>query len=109
MEFCLHTRLCSDVLFNMDANRNIKISKFQKMVYRVVAEIPRGQTITYKEVAVAIGKPLACRAVGNALNKNYNKSVPCHRVVRSNGQPGGFNRGSDAKIKLLTREGAILE
>lgn len=85
------------------------LTDFQKKVYTVVAKIPKGNTMTYQEVAVAVGKPRACRAVGNALNKNpFAPRVPCHRVVRSDGTPGGFARGTRAKLQLLKLEGVVL-
>ncbi len=80
---------------------------FTQRVYKVVAEISKGRTLTYKEVAKRAGSPNAFRAVGNILNKNYNPSVPCHRVIKSNGDLGGYNRGRRIKIKLLRSEGAI--
>lgn len=84
------------------------ITDFQKKVYNVVSRIPRGKIMTYKEVAISIGNPRASRAVGNALNKNpFAPKVPCHRVVRSNGQVGGFAWGSKKKIELLKKEGAL--
>ncbi len=63
--------------------------------------------MTYGQVAMAMGSPGASRAVGNALNKNRNKDVPCHRVVKSDGSIGGFAWGSSAKREILEREGAI--
>lgn len=78
---------------------------FTEKVYKVVAEIPKGRTLTYKEVAKLAGSPRAFRAVGNILNKNYNHKIPCHRVVKSNGDLGGYNRGRRTKIKLLRSEG----
>lgn len=84
------------------------ITPFQLAVYRVVAKIPRGSTMTYAEVAQAIGKPRAARAVGNALNKNpFAPRVPCHRVIRSDGTLGGFASGTAAKRALLRREGVV--
>ncbi len=81
---------------------------FTEKVYAVVAKIPRGKTMTYKEVARRAGNALAARAVGNIMNKNPDtKKVPCHRVVRSDGDTGGYARGRKAKIMLLRREGAI--
>lgn len=80
---------------------------FQSKVYEVVTQIPKGQTLTYKEVAAKVGSPGAYRAVGSVLKKNYNPSIPCHRVVKSNGQPGEYNRGISNKIALLLAEGAI--
>ncbi len=81
------------------------MTKFQQKVYNFVKTIPKGQTRTYKEVAIAIGKPKAYRAVGNALNKNpFAPIVPCHRVIRSNGEIGGFASGTLKKVKLLKDE-----
>ena len=80
------------------------ISEFCYLVYSIVAKIPMGQTMTYKQVAVAIGNPRAYRAVGNALNKNYDLGIPCHRVIRSDGKIRGYNRGDDNKAELLQRE-----
>lgn len=79
-------------------------SSFMSKVFAVVAKIPKGKTMTYKEVAKKMGSPGAYRAVGNALNKNRDPNVPCHRVIRSDGSVGGFNRGSEAKRKLLESE-----
>lgn len=61
--------------------------------------------MTYGEVAAAAGRPGAARAVGNILNKNYDQSIPCHRVVRSDGTPGGYNRGLQRKVLKLKTEG----
>jgi len=77
---------------------------FADMVYQVVKRIPEGKTLTYKQVAIKAGRPLAFRAVGNILNKNYDKNIPCHRVIRSDGKTGGYNRGSLSKIKILKKE-----
>ncbi|MCI0542689.1 MGMT family protein [bacterium] len=78
---------------------------FSQKVLAVVSKIPRGKTMTYKQVAKVAGSPKAFRAVGNILNKNYNKEIPCHRVIRSDGNTGGWNRGARAKKKLLMQEG----
>lgn len=83
------------------------MTDFAKIVYRIVQKIPKGRTLSYKEVAVLAGSPLAYRAVGNILNKNYNSKIPCHRVIHSIGTPGGYNRGVKNKIKLLKKEKAI--
>ncbi len=80
---------------------------FQEQVYRVVKKIPKGKVLTYKEVARGAGKPLAFRAVGNILNKNFDPKIPCHRVIRSDGKVGGYNRGTLEKQILLKNEGAI--
>ncbi len=80
---------------------------FKEKVYSVVAKIPKGKTLTYKEVARRAGSPRAFRAVGNILNQNYDPKVPCHRVIRSNGDTGGFRGGGAAKRRILRKEGAI--
>jgi len=77
---------------------------FQEKVFRVVKKIPRGQVLTYKEIAKLIGNPKSFRAVGNALHKNYDPNIPCHRVIRSDGKTGGYNRGSEKKRELLKKE-----
>ncbi len=81
---------------------------FTHNVYNVVAKIKEGEVLTYKEVAIRAGSPRAYRAVGNILNKNYNSEIPCHRVIRSNGTIGGYNRGQDTKIAILRKENAII-
>lgn len=86
---------------------NFWCMKFSQKVLEVVARIPKGTVLTYRQVAVAANSPRAYRAVGNILNKNYNPAIPCHRVVRSNGKLGGYNRGEELKITLLRAEGAL--
>jgi len=80
---------------------------FSEKIFAVVKRIPRGATLTYKEVARRSGKPKAYRAVGNILNKNYTSAIPCHRVVRSDGGVGGYNKGTAAKARLLKQERAL--
>ena len=80
---------------------------FQQKVYGAVKRIPQGKVLTYKQVAEKIGKPNSFCAVGNALNKNYDSKIPCHRVIRSDGKLGEYNRGISEKIKLLKKEKAI--
>ncbi|HBE90874.1 MAG TPA: 6-O-methylguanine DNA methyltransferase [Candidatus Andersenbacteria bacterium] len=82
-------------------------NNFNECVLATVRTIQRGQTMTYKEVAILVGNPQAYRAVGNILHKNYDKSVPCHRVILSNGKTGGYNRGRINKIRRLVEEGVI--
>lgn len=78
---------------------------FKDKVLKIVSKIPRGKVLTYKEVARLAGSPRAYRAVGSILNKNFNPLIPCHRVIRSDGRIGGYNRGVKTKIKLLNAEG----
>ena len=77
---------------------------FKEKVLAVVRKIPKGQMLSYREVARLAGSSRAYRAVGNTLNKNYNPAIPCHRVIHSDGSFGGYNRGSNTKKKLLHRE-----
>lgn len=85
------------------------ITDFQKKVLLEVAKIPKGEVRTYKEIAKAIGKPRAYRAVGNALNKNpFVPLIPCHRVIASDGGIGGYAYGLKKKRELLKKEGILL-
>lgn len=77
---------------------------FKEKVYSIIKNIPIGRVLTYKEAARLAGSPKAFRAVGNILNKNYDPQIPCHRVIRSDGKLGGYNRGQKRKIELLTKE-----
>mgnify|MGYP001217001842 CR=1 FL=1 len=86
-------------------------TKFQVKVWRYLKKIPVGSIKTYLQVAKAIGKPLAVRAVANAVAKNpYPAQIPCHRVIRSDGSLGGYSGkgGFKTKEKLLKKEGIIL-
>ncbi|MEX2014207.1 MAG: MGMT family protein, partial [Parcubacteria group bacterium] len=67
----------------------------------------KGKVLTYKEVARRAGRPNACRAVGNILNKNVDPQVPCHRVIRSDGKIGGYRDGNVFKVARLRREGYL--
>ncbi len=84
---------------------------FSKKVIEVVVRIPKGRTLSYKEVARRAGNAHAARAVGNILNKYYKdcvrrgaKTIPCHRVVRSDGEIGGYAKSKKEKRKLLQEE-----
>lgn len=83
------------------------MTKFSEDVLEVVRKIPRGSTLSYKEVANLSGHPRAYRAVANLMKKNYDDCIPCHRVIHSDGLPGKYNRGDQKKIELLKHEGAI--
>ncbi|NQT75515.1 MAG: MGMT family protein [Candidatus Omnitrophica bacterium] len=81
------------------------LTSFQKKVYTVVKQIPAGETRSYAWVARKAGRPAAVRAVGTALKKNqFTIIVPCHRVVHSDGSPGGYALGADLKRRLLETE-----
>ncbi len=84
---------------------------FQKKVWVTLCRIPKGKTVTYAQLAHAIGKPKAVRAVANAVGANpFAPKVPCHRVVRSDGKLGGYSgRGGVAtKVRLLKSEGVAM-
>lgn len=81
------------------------MATFSQRVLKVVSGIKPRKTLTYKQVARLAGSPRAYRAVGNILNKNYNPGIPCHRVIRCDGQVGGYNRGPAKKKLLLRQEG----
>ena len=78
---------------------------FEKKVYSVVRKIPKGKTLTYKEIAKKAGFSRSWRVVGNILNENRNPSIPCYRVVKSNREVGGYNKGTKRKTYLLKKEG----
>lgn len=82
-----------------------KNSEFRNRVYKIIKKIPRGEVMTYKQVAEKTGCPRAWRAVGNILNKNKDKNIPCHRVIKSNDKIGGYKNGERKKISLLKKEG----
>ena len=89
----------------------LKGTKFQLKVWTYLKKIPRGSVKTYSQVAKSIGKPLAVRAVANAIGKNpYAPKIPCHRVIRSDGSLGGYSGKGGIKTKrfLLKKEGIRL-
>ncbi len=112
-----HTTTCQKLLFfvpeKVQGNRVLlymilKGTKFQLKVWKYLKTIPKGQIRTYSDVAKAIKKPKAVRAVANAIGKNpYAPKIPCHRVIRSDGSLGGYSGrgGINTKKKLLKLEG----
>ncbi len=87
----------------------MKATAFQEKVFEACSMIRKGRVSTYADIARAIGKPGASRAVGNALNRNRSPKVPCHRVVRSDGSVGGFAHGTRKKEEMLRAEGVRIE
>ncbi len=78
---------------------------FQLRVYKVVKRIPKGEVRSYRWVAERLGNPQLARAVGQALTRNpWPETVPCHRVIRSDGSLGGYAWGVSKKRRLLARE-----
>ena len=86
----------------------LKGTQFQLKVWSYLKKIPKGKVKTYAQVAKAIRKPKAVRAVANAIGKNpFPPKIPCHRVIRSDGKLGGYSAkgGIKTKKKLLKNEG----
>lgn len=84
-------------------------SDFYSQVIEKLQQVPQGRVTTYSELARAIGRINAQRAVGNALNKNKDLiNIPCYRVVRSDGRVGGYVSGQAKKIAMLVRDGIII-
>lgn len=80
---------------------------FKQKVFEVVRKIPKGETLSYKEIAKRARSPRAYRVVGNIFKTNYDPKIPCHRVIKSSGEVGGYNRGTKNKIKILKSEGFL--
>ena len=90
----------------------LKGTKFQQKVWNYLVKIPSGTVKSYKEVAIYLKKPNSARAVANACAKNpFPPSIPCHRVIRSDGNAGGYSGpgGVKTKKKLLKKEGFFLK
>lgn len=82
---------------------------FTESVKNIVISIPQGSVMSYKDVAIAAGRPRASRAVANIMARNFDPSIPCHRVIRSDGSLGGYNRGGvNKKRELLLAEGVSI-
>jgi AraC family transcriptional regulator of adaptative response/methylated-DNA-[protein]-cysteine methyltransferase len=94
---------------DLDLPLDIRGTAFQRRVWRELRRIPAGSTASYGEIARRIGKPGSARAVGRACASNpLALAVPCHRVVRSDGAPGGYRWGVERKRVLLEREGGTM-
>lgn len=94
-------------LRSFDCKLDLRGSKFQKKVWLELKKIPYGETRSYKEIAKAIGYPKAFRAVGVANGQNpIPLIIPCHRVIKSNGDIGSFGHGKEIKKRLIELERA---
>lgn len=90
---------------NFDIKMKQNGTDFQQKIWKALMDIPYGETCSYKDVAIAVGNPKACRAVGMANNRNNLPIlVPCHRVIGSNGGLVGYAGRLDIKLKLLELE-----
>ncbi len=83
------------------------LTEFKRQVYDIVSRIPKGFVASYSQIAEAVGSKNYARAVGNALHNNPfpHEKVPCHRVVKANGEIGGYAHGRDVKMNMLVEEG----
>ncbi len=100
---------------NSNSNSNTKkdnllsITEQDRRVYTLLAKVPKGKVTTYGELAKAAGIKNGQRVIGKIMNKNpYPSIIPCHRVVRSTGQIGGYAYGTDVKNNMLTKEGVTI-
>lgn len=90
---------------HLDLPLDLRVTAFQQRVYQELRAIPYGETRTYQEVAAALGQPGAVRAVARACAANpVALLVPCHRVLRKDGRPGGYRWGLERKARLLAME-----
>lgn len=107
-------RLLADVIASVEAPGDfahipldVQGTAFQEACWKALREIPPGETRTYAEIAAAAGNPKAVRAAGSAnARNNVAVLIPCHRVIRTGGDLGGYAYGLDIKRELLKREGA---
>lgn len=90
---------------DFDLQLDTRGTVFQKSVWSALRDVPYGKTCSYKDIATAVGKPAACRAVGSANNKNpIAIIIPCHRIVGADGSLTGYGGGLDVKQSLLDLE-----
>ncbi len=81
---------------------------FTEKVRAIVSKIPKGKTMTYKEVATKAGNPKAARGVGAIMRSNYSRDIPCHRVIKSDGTFGSYNRGGTLRKKAILKAEGVL-
>ncbi|KAF7284072.1 O-6-alkylguanine-DNA alkyltransferase isoform X2 [Rhynchophorus ferrugineus] len=88
----------------------LKGTEFDVKVWTELLKIKRGETVSYNDIAIAIGNPKSVRAVGNAVGRNnISYIVPCHRVISKSGCLGGFSSGIHRKLKMLNYEEARIK
>ena len=85
---------------------NVNMTLREK-IFAIVRKIPKGDVLTYGEVAPRAGRPKGARAVGAVLKTNFDPRIPCHRVIRSDESLGGYNRGINNKKSILKKEGFV--
>lgn len=81
-------------------------TSFQKKVFAIVKKIKKGHTASYGDIARKL--KTSPRAVGQALKRNFDRKIPCHRVIMRSGKLGGYNQGIKMKVELLKKEGFLL-
>jgi O-6-methylguanine DNA methyltransferase len=87
----------------------MSLTSLKKTVYNLLRKIPKGRVVTYKILARAVGKPKNWRQIGRILSQNpYPQKFPCYKVVKSNGEIGGYRQGPKKKIAFLKRDGIIV-
>lgn len=85
---------------------NLNVSVLAKQCFQLLTLIPKGRVTTYSQIAKALGRPKAARAIGRIIGSNpLAPEIPCHRVVRNDGRLGGYSGGIQLKLKLLKSEG----
>lgn len=95
---------------SFDCQLDLRGTDFQQRVWEALKAIPYGKTVSYLDIALAVGNRAAVRAVGGAIGRNpVLIIVPCHRVIGANGKLTGFSSGLDMKVKLLNHEQAYVE
>ena len=83
------------------------MSSFSDRVRVVVRDIEKGQVLSYREVAYRAGNVAAARAVARVMAGNRDPSVPCHRVIRADGRPGGYNSGGEERKRAILRSEGV--
>lgn len=98
-------RLCAKIFSDQPIDISLNGSELELAVWNELRKIPKGQLKTYSQIAYAIGKERAVRAVASAIGRNeISYLVPCHRVIRKDGELGGYRWGLNIKQKLLKKE-----
>lgn len=91
-------------------NSSTGLADFQKQVYSLIKKISKGRISTYGQIARVLGRPNSARLIGRILSKNPHLiKIPCHRVVKSDGQIGGYKLGIRKKAQLLKKEGIKIQ
>ena len=82
-------------------------TEFSEKIREIVRQIPKGHTLSYQEVASRAGSPRAYRAVASVMAQNFDETVPCHRVIKSDGTTGDYNRGGASRKRALLQDEGV--